>query len=515
MRMRQSISQFESAFEQETSLERRRREQLRRRAANRSRARRITRTEQEGKVRFSVLAVCLTRDRRRRRRRDVRGARLPDGLALARRGDAARRIDSRADGPTLSEAAAEPDPRLGPPGPDRRLDRPPARDQHLGAARVPQPARPLARRRGGRLRAKSTCATRSRPRSRPRRPRRRPTRPRRTTRTSRPTRTATAMPRATATATARRTGRAAGAVAVAAVAAAAAKSSRRPSTTARPTATASGSTRRSKTTPSTPSTGPASATVTVRIEADQIVIRRAGAGRRDESAPSPTTRRATARGLRPASWRPPAKSPRRAGRARRRRRRASARRRSVAGATVDRDLQAPVGAGAVELGQLGGGEGRADPTPQLVADGVDDPVGAGGAARGSSIAWQVAPALLPLEERVLDRVGHRGRGYARPRSQRTRSARRIRGVGDFRAAGRWAGPQARRGRVGPWTFQTVTWPLSRVTGLTAPLAAEPAGLRRGNGLLGVDEVEERRGDQVVEVGVVDRRAEARGRSGSR
>jgi hypothetical protein len=60
MRMRQSISQFESAFEQETSLERRRREQLRRRAANRSRARRINRTEQEGKVRFSVLAVCLT-----------------------------------------------------------------------------------------------------------------------------------------------------------------------------------------------------------------------------------------------------------------------------------------------------------------------------------------------------------------------------------------------------------------------------------------------------------------------
>ena len=59
MRMRQSISQFETAFEQETSLERRRREQLRRRAANRSRARKINRTEQEGKVRFSVLAVCL------------------------------------------------------------------------------------------------------------------------------------------------------------------------------------------------------------------------------------------------------------------------------------------------------------------------------------------------------------------------------------------------------------------------------------------------------------------------
>jgi hypothetical protein len=58
--MRQSINQFELAFEQETALERRRREQLRRRAANRSRARRITRTEQVGKVRFSVLVVCLT-----------------------------------------------------------------------------------------------------------------------------------------------------------------------------------------------------------------------------------------------------------------------------------------------------------------------------------------------------------------------------------------------------------------------------------------------------------------------
>ncbi|HTR75065.1 MAG TPA: hypothetical protein VMH33_07365 [Solirubrobacterales bacterium] len=60
MKMRQSISQFETAFEQETSLERRRREQLRRRAANRSRARRIERTEHSGTVRFSVLAICLT-----------------------------------------------------------------------------------------------------------------------------------------------------------------------------------------------------------------------------------------------------------------------------------------------------------------------------------------------------------------------------------------------------------------------------------------------------------------------
>ena len=60
MKMRQSFSQFDVAFEQETVLERRRREQLRRRAANRSRARRIARVETKGKVRFSVLVTCLT-----------------------------------------------------------------------------------------------------------------------------------------------------------------------------------------------------------------------------------------------------------------------------------------------------------------------------------------------------------------------------------------------------------------------------------------------------------------------
>ncbi len=60
MKMKQSISQFETAFEQETSLERRRREQLRRRAANRSRERRIERVEHHSTVRFSVLALCLT-----------------------------------------------------------------------------------------------------------------------------------------------------------------------------------------------------------------------------------------------------------------------------------------------------------------------------------------------------------------------------------------------------------------------------------------------------------------------
>jgi hypothetical protein len=60
MRMHDSISQFETAFEQEAALERRRREQLRRRAAARARALRIQRTEQHGKVAFSVLVVALT-----------------------------------------------------------------------------------------------------------------------------------------------------------------------------------------------------------------------------------------------------------------------------------------------------------------------------------------------------------------------------------------------------------------------------------------------------------------------
>lgn len=59
MRMRQSINQFEAAFEQQKVLEQRRRKQLRTRAVKRSRARRVTRSQQQGKVRFSVLAVCL------------------------------------------------------------------------------------------------------------------------------------------------------------------------------------------------------------------------------------------------------------------------------------------------------------------------------------------------------------------------------------------------------------------------------------------------------------------------
>lgn len=58
--MRQSIDQFEEAFERESAIEQRRRSDLRLRAANRSRARRIVKTEQRGRVRFSVLVVALT-----------------------------------------------------------------------------------------------------------------------------------------------------------------------------------------------------------------------------------------------------------------------------------------------------------------------------------------------------------------------------------------------------------------------------------------------------------------------
>ncbi len=60
MRMRQSLNDWELAFENEMALDRRRRTQLRQRAVARSRARRITRTEKSGKVRFSVLFTALT-----------------------------------------------------------------------------------------------------------------------------------------------------------------------------------------------------------------------------------------------------------------------------------------------------------------------------------------------------------------------------------------------------------------------------------------------------------------------
>ena len=60
MRMRQSLRDFEVAFEQESALERRRRKQLRQRAVSRSKARRIQRTEQRGNIGFGALLLALT-----------------------------------------------------------------------------------------------------------------------------------------------------------------------------------------------------------------------------------------------------------------------------------------------------------------------------------------------------------------------------------------------------------------------------------------------------------------------
>jgi hypothetical protein len=60
LRMRQSLDQFEVAFEQEAAVERRRRAQLRQRAATRSRVRRIHSTEKRGTVGFGLLLVALT-----------------------------------------------------------------------------------------------------------------------------------------------------------------------------------------------------------------------------------------------------------------------------------------------------------------------------------------------------------------------------------------------------------------------------------------------------------------------
>lgn len=58
--MQQSLSQLEAALQQETALERSRREQLRQRAAARSRARSIQSTEKRGNVGFGVLLLSLT-----------------------------------------------------------------------------------------------------------------------------------------------------------------------------------------------------------------------------------------------------------------------------------------------------------------------------------------------------------------------------------------------------------------------------------------------------------------------
>ncbi len=60
MKMRQSLTQLERAFVEETHLDRHRRESLRRTAERRARARRHERATRHGKTRFLVLAVSLT-----------------------------------------------------------------------------------------------------------------------------------------------------------------------------------------------------------------------------------------------------------------------------------------------------------------------------------------------------------------------------------------------------------------------------------------------------------------------
>ena len=60
LRMRQSLDEFEDAFEQEALAERRRRQQLRQRAVHRSRARRIQSAEKRGNVNFGVLLLALS-----------------------------------------------------------------------------------------------------------------------------------------------------------------------------------------------------------------------------------------------------------------------------------------------------------------------------------------------------------------------------------------------------------------------------------------------------------------------
>lgn len=58
--MERDLDEFEAAFEHAQQVEEQRRLELRRRAANRSRARHIVKTEKRGRVRFGVLALCLT-----------------------------------------------------------------------------------------------------------------------------------------------------------------------------------------------------------------------------------------------------------------------------------------------------------------------------------------------------------------------------------------------------------------------------------------------------------------------
>jgi membrane glycosyltransferase len=59
LRMRQSLAQFEAAFHEEAVEERDRRERLRREAADRSRQRRVYRTNRNGNLRFVALVIAM------------------------------------------------------------------------------------------------------------------------------------------------------------------------------------------------------------------------------------------------------------------------------------------------------------------------------------------------------------------------------------------------------------------------------------------------------------------------
>ena len=59
MKMRQSLSQLEQAFEEEVTLERSRRESLRRTAERRTAKRRSERVRRKGKAHFLVLSLSL------------------------------------------------------------------------------------------------------------------------------------------------------------------------------------------------------------------------------------------------------------------------------------------------------------------------------------------------------------------------------------------------------------------------------------------------------------------------
>src|SRR3954453_10691158 len=338
--------------------------------------------------------------------------------------------------------------------------------------------------------AKSTCATRSKRRSRPRprlkRPRRRRSPRTRVTRT----RSARSAPRA---ARAPEPVAVAVAVVAAAVGAGGAKSSRRPSTTAKRTATASGSTPRSRTTPSTPSPGPASATPpsasrpTRSSSAAPARAATTGAAAGTTASPSPTTRTSSS-DLQFSSAgevrRAPEVEPE--GCVAEGLRLLLDRRRDV-----DRHLLAPVGALAVELGQLAGAEGRPDPPPQLLPDRVDHPVGQATPPRVLDRLKRSAP-LLPLEERVLERVRHWPRLPRRPRRQ---SGHRR--VGDVAQRGVAGATGARVERAADLPDGDLAFAEDRAD---RPFAPQPTRLRRGDRVARVEEVEEGGGDEVVELG---------------